>query len=87
MPLVYLPVQLRDLTGGISQISLPGNTVREIIKALEAQFPGLKSRLCRDEELAPGLQVTIDSQLSTRGIRAKVGMNSEVHFLPAIGGG
>lgn len=78
---------MRDLTGGVAQVQVAAGSVRNIVESLEAQFPGIKARLCRDDELSPALQVTIDGVLSHRGLRANVGKQSEVHFLPAIGGG
>ncbi|MGI8982466.1 MAG: MoaD/ThiS family protein [Pirellulaceae bacterium] len=87
MPLVFIPAQLRGLTGGESQIELPAGSVREVVDELEARFPGMKERLCQGDELAPGLQLSIDHMMSSRGLRAKLGPRSEVHFLPAFGGG
>jgi molybdopterin synthase sulfur carrier subunit len=87
MPLVFIPAQLRGLTAGQAQIELPGENVRDIVGALEVRFPGIKERLCQDDELAPGLQLSIDHVMSSRGLRAKVKPTSEVHFLPAFGGG
>lgn len=87
MATVFIPSQLRDLTGGQQKIEVSAATVREAIDALESAFPGIRRRLCRDDELAPSLQVTIDGILSHRGIRAKLLPTSELHFLPAIGGG
>jgi molybdopterin synthase sulfur carrier subunit len=87
MAIAFIPSQLRDLTAGQAQVEVDAQNVREVIAQLEAAFPGIRDRLCRDDELAPSLQVTIDGVLSHRGIRAKVGPTSEVHFLPAIGGG
>ena len=87
MPLVFIPAQLRGLTGGISQIELAAASVREVVDNLESRFPGMKERLCQGDELAPGLQLSIDHVMSSRGLRAKVGPASEVHFLPAFGGG
>jgi sulfur-carrier protein len=87
MARVFIPPQLRDLTGGAAQVEAAGETVREVVDALEAQFPGLRARLCRDGELAPALQVSVDHVMSQRGLRAKVRPESEIHFLPAFGGG
>jgi molybdopterin synthase sulfur carrier subunit len=78
---------MRDLTGGATQVVVQAQTVRQAIDALEARFPGIKARLCRDDELAPGLQVSIDQVMTARGIRAALRPDSEVHFLPAFGGG
>ncbi len=87
MPLVFIPSQLRGLTGGEAQVELPAGSVREVVEALEARFPGIKERLCQGDELAPGLQLSIDHVMSSRGLRAKLSPRSEVHFLPAFGGG
>lgn len=87
MATAFIPHQLRDLTGGQAQLEVPAGTVRDAVEALEAAFPGIKARLCREEELSPSLQVTVDGILSHRGIRAAVSAGSEIHFLPAIGGG
>lgn len=87
MPLVFIPAQLRTLSGGIGRLELDAANVREVVEALEARFPGIKERLCQGDELAPGLQLSIDHVMSSRGLRAKVSPGSEVHFLPAFGGG
>ena len=87
MPRVFIPAQLRDLTGGVAQVEIQASTVREVIDELERQFPGIKERLCKGEDLAPSLQVSIDHRMTGRGMSAKVGPQSEVHFLPVLGGG
>jgi molybdopterin converting factor small subunit len=87
MPRVFIPVQLRDLTGGIAELEIAGATVREVVVELERRFPGIEQRLCVGGELAPNLQVSIDDVLSRRGLDAKVAAASEVHFLPVFGGG
>jgi molybdopterin converting factor small subunit len=92
MPRVFIPAQLRDLTAGQAEIEIAGASVREIVAALDRQFPGIAGRLCSGEggqegELSPALQVSIDGTLSRRGLDAKVPAASEVHFLPVFGGG
>jgi molybdopterin synthase sulfur carrier subunit len=87
MPVVFIPTQMRDLTGGLARVAVEGRSVGEVVAALETRFPGIKSRLCRGDSLAPGLQVSVDDTMTTRGLRASLQPESEVHFLPAIGGG
>jgi molybdopterin synthase sulfur carrier subunit len=87
MPVVFIPRPMRELTGGLTELAVEGSTVREVIEAMDLRFPGLKDRLCRDDALAPGLQVSVDHVMTNRGLRATVGPQSEVHFLPVIGGG
>ena len=87
MPMVFIPPQLRELTGGRAEIEAAGETVRAVVAALDARFPGIAERLCRAGELSPALQVSIDGVLSRRGLDARVPSASEVHFLPVFGGG
>jgi len=87
MPSVFIPAQLRDLTGGHAQVEVAAATVGEAIEALDRRFPGMQARLCRDGVLLPGLQVSVDGTMTTRGLRAKLAKQSELHFLPALGGG
>ena len=87
MAVVWIPSLLRDLTGGIDSVSVPGSNVRQIIEGLERLYPGIKDRLCVGDGLRSGIAVAVDTQLSRRGLLESVSENSEVHFLPAIAGG
>lgn len=88
MPLVYLPVPARDLTGGVDRCELEAASVRQVIGLLEERFPGMRDRLLDARgELKPGMRVTVDGHVSSLGLLAKLDADSEVHFLPAIGGG
>lgn len=86
MPTVFLPTQLRDLTDGVTQVEVEAESLRLVLDALECRFPGVRARLCDDDGLVPGLQVSVDNT-STRKLSTKTNPTSEIHFLPAIGGG
>lgn len=87
MARVFIPPLLKSLTGGVSEVELEGESIRTLLDGLEEQFPGVRERLCEGEELKPGLSVAVDGDINPRGIRARVAPDSEVHFLPSIGGG
>tara|TARA_B100000809_G_scaffold249066_1_gene279916 strand:- start:184 stop:447 length:264 start_codon:yes stop_codon:yes gene_type:complete len=87
MPIVFIPAQLKSLTGGVSQVEMEADNIRQVIEQLDQQFPGIRDRLCDGDELARTLQVSVDSSMGARGLRTKVGDAREVHFLPVIGGG
>jgi sulfur-carrier protein len=87
MATVFIPPLIRDLTGGQAKVSIPGESVREVIDELETRFPGIAARLCEDGRIRPGMSVFVDSEVSTVGLRQRLAENSEVHFLPAISGG
>ena len=87
MATVYIPSLMQPLTGGLSKVEVSGDSVRQIIDGLEAVYPGVKERLIEDHSIRPGLSVVVDGEISPLGTLEKVGEKSEVHFLPAIGGG
>jgi len=87
MPRVFIPSLVRDLTGGVAEVDVEGGTVAEALDAVERLYPGVRGRLCRGDALMPGLQVSVDDTLTKSGLRAKLAPRSELHFLPAIGGG
>ena len=60
---------------------------RKVVKALDVLYPGMEARLCDDGELNPHMAVSVDSEVSYRGLRQKLSKPSEIHFIPAVGGG
>ncbi len=89
MPEVWIPTGMQSLTKGNQIVQVDGATVRQLINNLERQFPGTKERLYDGEldELMPGVAVIVDGEASQLGLLERVREDSEIHFLPAIGGG
>ncbi len=86
---VWIPTNMQKLTGGKQRIQIGGRNVRQIINNLDAEYPGLKELLYDEEEddLVAGIAVIVDGEASQIGLLERVEETSEVHFLPAIGGG
>lgn len=87
MATVYIPQPLRSLTGDQEVVEAQGRNVREVIRDVNARFPGFEERICDGEQLRPGLAVAVGTTVSSLGLLAKVDPDSEVHILPAISGG
>ncbi|MBL9125869.1 MAG: MoaD/ThiS family protein [Planctomycetaceae bacterium] len=87
MPTVHIPSALRGQSGGVAQLEIAGETLRDVVNALEERFPGIARHLAEGDALARGLAASIDGQMTNRGLWARVRPESEIHFLPAIGGG
>ena len=87
MATVFIPSLMQKLTGGQQRVAVAGSTVREIINNLEDEYPGIKERLVDKFRLKPNITVAVDGEVTPIGMLEKVGEDSEVHFLPAIGGG
>ncbi|MGF1583261.1 MAG: MoaD/ThiS family protein [Gemmataceae bacterium] len=87
MPIVYIPTQLRSLTNDMEHLTVGGRTLRQVIDQLDQRFPGMKTRLCDEKGIRPGVAVTIGDEVATMGLIHPVEEDDEIHFLPAIGGG
>jgi putative membrane protein len=87
MAVVWVPGQMRDLTGGREQVQAEGGSVRQVIVSLDQQFPGFQGRLLQDGELMPHIAVIVDGEEAQLGLAEPVQPESEVHFLPAMAGG
>lgn len=88
MPEVWIPSLMRKLTDGQEKVVVGGNTLREVIENLDAQFPGIKDRVVyEDYRIAPGLAVAIDGVVTEEGLRTQIPPDSEVHFVTSIAGG
>ena len=87
MATLFIPPQMRDLSGGAESLTAHGGTLSEVLRALEGAHPGLGERIAPDGCLASGLAVSIDGAMTARGLLAPVKAASEIHILPAIGGG
>ena len=89
MTMIRIPPTLREQVGGERQVCAEGETVRELLDDLMGRFPGLRSQLVEDEELAPFVNVYVEGEdVRTReGIDTEVRPGSTVILLPAMAGG
>ncbi len=78
---VTLIGNLRQYTGGVTELDVDASTIRQLFRKLGEMFPELASHL---EE---GLAVAIDGQIYQDALLEPIGPKSEVHVLPQIAGG
>jgi sulfur-carrier protein len=87
MATVYIPEPLQSLSRGEKEVTLEAATVRQVIARLEALYPGMEAALVEDGDLKPHIAVAVDGEVSVLGLVERVNADSEVHFIPALGGG
>ena len=87
MATIFIPTMLQKMTDGAQKVDMEVRNVRQVIERLEELYPGIKDRLLEDADIAPNIAVAIDGDVAIMGLLQRVGENSEVHFVPAIGGG
>jgi|TARA_B100001013_G_scaffold320697_1_gene230239 molybdopterin synthase sulfur carrier subunit len=86
MPEVWMSPRMQRISGK-EQVQVAGATIRQVVNNLEREYPGMKEELCEDDEINPGLAVVIDGETSNLGMIERVSEDSEIHFIPAMGGG
>ena len=75
------------MAGGREFVEASGDRVRDLIDDVERQYPGIKERLCDSNQMRAGITVAVDGSVAALGLLQPVQPDSEVHFLPSIGGG
>ena len=89
MKTVRIPPTLRSETGGERQVNAAGGTVRELLDDLMHRFPGLRSQLVEEDEIAPFVNVYVEGEdvRTLDGLDTPVYDGSTVILLPAMAGG
>lgn len=51
---------------------MPRKTLRQVVAALDEQFPGMKEQLVEEDHVRPGLVLVINGVIATTGLMAAV---------------
>jgi sulfur-carrier protein len=87
---VRIPTQLRELSGGASEVALHAGTVADVLKALDATHPGFAARLHDDNgQLRRFVNVFVaDEDIRfLQGLDTPVAEGETVSIVPAVAGG
>ncbi|MDA0768831.1 MAG: molybdopterin synthase sulfur carrier subunit [SAR202 cluster bacterium Casp-Chloro-G4] len=88
--MVRIPTPLRRVTNGDDKVTVEGATLGGIIDSMEAQYPGIRGRLCDDQgALRNFVNIYVNGEdvrfLDGLGTATKTG--DEVSIVPAVAGG
>mgnify|MGYP001204320422 FL=1 len=87
---VRIPAPLRRVTNGVAKVSIEADSVGGVIEALNAEFPGIKDRLCDD---TGALRNFVNVYVNGEDVRFESGLETatksgdEVSIVPAVAGG
>jgi molybdopterin synthase sulfur carrier subunit len=90
MATVRIPSPLRRYTNGQSKVESNGATINELINNLEAQYPGVKARLCDDNgQIKRYVNVFVNDEeiRALQGGNTPIAATDEVSIIPAMAGG
>ena len=87
---IRIPTPLRKLTGEKEVVQADGSTVGELLRSLDATYPGLKDRICDEQG---NVRRFVNVYLNDEDIRfldeqaTAVSEGDEISIVPAIAGG
>jgi molybdopterin synthase sulfur carrier subunit len=87
---VRIPTPLRRLTNGTDRVEVEGDTLTAVIDALDANFAGIKARICDENG---DLRHFVNVYLNGEDVRYEDGLSTatkdgdEVSIVPAVAGG
>jgi molybdopterin converting factor small subunit len=86
---VRIPPTLREEAGGQREVTAEGDTVRDLLEDLMGRFPGLRTQLVEDGDIAPFVNVYVEGEdvRTLDGLETDVRPGSTVILLPAMAGG
>lgn len=87
---VRIPAQLRSLTGGNGEVVVDGETVGEVIAALDKEHPGIQERLLDEGgqlRRFVNLFVADEDVRFLDGLETPVSAGQTVSVVPAVAGG
>ncbi len=87
---VRIPTQLRSLSDGASEVTVEGDTVGEVLAALDRAHPGFSGRLFDEAgQLRRFVNVFVADEdvRFLKGLDTKVEPGTTVSIIPAVAGG
>jgi molybdopterin synthase sulfur carrier subunit len=89
MTTVRIPPTLRGEAGNQRQVDVQGGTVGELLDNLTSQYPGLKTQIYENGDIAPFVNVYLDSEdvRTLDGLETPVQPGAKLILLPAMAGG
>ncbi|MCZ2108296.1 MAG: MoaD/ThiS family protein [Dehalococcoidia bacterium] len=87
MAMVIIPAALREMCAGMSKVEVPGANIGEVLREINARYPGFYERVVESGRIRPELAIAMDGEILSLALHDAVGPNAEIAIVPAIGGG
>ena len=86
---VKIPTQLRESTGGVSEVSASGETIGSVLDDLYSQHEQLRDRITENGDLRRFVNIYKDGEdiRFLDGLDTPVADREEITILPAVAGG
>jgi molybdopterin synthase sulfur carrier subunit len=84
---VLIPSPLRSYTGGASAVEASADTVADLLRALDADYPGFRFRIIDEQDqIREHIQIFVNV-VQQHDIAGRLNADDEVHVICALSGG
>ena len=84
---VYIPSPLRSYTGGVALVEGRGDTLAELLLALDERYPGIRFRIIDEQDrIREHIRFFVGVEL-VREITQPIAADQDVHIVCALSGG
>lgn len=87
---VRIPTILRPLTGGAAEVSAEGQTLVDVLAALDSDYPGIKGRVVDDSgQIRRFVNIYVDDVdvRFAEGLQTATPQDTRISIIPAVAGG
>ena len=84
---VHIPSALRAYTKQQSEVEVEGSTLRDVLSALDARYPGFRFRIVTEQDrIRPHIRIFVNDE-QAQELLAPLGQEDRVYIVCALSGG
>ena len=84
---IHIPSALRAYTKQQSEVEVEGSTLRDVLSALDAPYPGFRFRIATEHDwMRPHIRIFVNDE-QAQELLAPLGQEDRVYIVCALSGG
>jgi molybdopterin converting factor small subunit len=84
---IHIPSALRSYTNRQSEVEVAGSTLREVLSALDTQYPGLRFRIVTEQDrIRPHIRIFVNDE-QAQELLTPLDAEDRVYIVCALSGG
>ena len=85
--IVHIPTALRSYTKPKSEVAAEGQTLAEVVSALDRRYPGLRFRIITEQDtIRPHIRIFVNEE-QARDLSVVLRPDDQIHIVCALSGG
>ncbi|MGE5138833.1 MAG: MoaD/ThiS family protein [Rudaea sp.] len=84
---ILIPALLRSYTGNRAEVQAEGETLAEVMRDLDRQYPGIAFRIVNEQQRIREHILVFVNHARSSGMEMRLEPGDEIRIVPAISGG